>query len=214
MKSLTIVIFLSVVLSSCSYRTEKEPAPVGRSTANLNFPDIEARILGPRCARCHAGDLVASYEAVVANLGEISRRIQLPAGSRGAMPPGAPLSAADRQALLAWAATGAPKAPGPNREEEPTPTAPPPPATPTPPAPFSFAEVQSKVFAPKCARCHAGMMAKYESVKENLDAIETMISSGQMPPSRAPQLTEEERQLVLRWIAMGSPQAGEAASNQ
>lgn len=211
MKSLSKMLALLLLLPACSYRTEKETPGLGLSNSNLSFSDVQSRILGPRCARCHAGDVVASYEAVAANLSEITRRIQLSPGTRGAMPPGAPLSAAEREALLAWARAGAPRESG---STAPNPSTPPVPTPPTPenPAPFSFAEVQSKVLTPKCARCHGGMMGSYERVVANLGAIDSMVSAGQMPPARAAQLSEDEKQLLLRWIAMGAPKEGEAAN--
>ena len=206
-----ILVLILLLTTSCSYHEEKGAGPTGLSSSQLGFGDLQARVFGPRCARCHAGDVVASYESVVGNLAGITRRMQLPAGAPGAMPPGGPVSAQEMQAVLAWARAGAPReagvggAPGPG-----TPVTPPspPPAPPPAPLPFSFAEVQTKVLTPKCARCHSGMMASYESVTANLSAIDSMIASGQMPPSRAPGLTEEERQLVLRWIALGAPRDG------
>jgi len=186
----------------CSYHTEKLPPGPGLGSAGANFSVMQSEIFGPRCARCHAGDIVASYENVVANLEEITRRIQLPSGTRGAMPPGAPLSQRERDALLVWVRAGAPRdgttSPAPSVPDR----APPAPGAPN----LTFGEVQSRVFIPKCARCHAGMMANADSVRANLSAIDRMVSSGAMPPARAPQLTEEERQLVLRWIASGAPE--------
>ncbi|RZA07232.1 MAG: hypothetical protein EOP11_08300 [Proteobacteria bacterium] len=172
---------------------------------------MQSRILGPRCARCHGGDVMASYESVVSSLPEITRRIQLPQGSPGAMPPGgASLSASDIGALLAWSAAGALREPSRVVDPAPMPMPLPRPSPEGPPrpAPFSFAEVKETVFTPRCARCHSGMVKTYANVIENLTAIELKISSGQMPPARAAGLTEEEKQLVLRWIAMGAPEGG------
>jgi hypothetical protein len=76
------------------------------------------------------------------------------------------------------------------------------------PVTFSFAQVKAEVFTPRCARCHSGMVSTYEKVIANLSAIESKIASGQMPPARAAALTDAEKQLVLRWIALGAPEMG------
>lgn len=208
-----LLLFLLLILTSCSYHEDKGGAPTGLSSSQLGYAQVQSSVFGPRCARCHAGDVVASYESVVAHLPEITRRMQLPAGAPGAMPPGGPVSPQELQAVLAWSRAGAPREAGVGGTPG-QPSVPPPPTTPpvtpppTPALPFSFAEVNAKVFAPKCARCHRGMMASYESVTANLSEIDSMISSGQMPPARASQLSAEERDLVLRWIALGGPKDG------
>lgn len=218
-----VTVAAALLFGGCSYRVEKEPAGKAPPLGQVGFAQVQASVLGPRCARCHAGDILASYEAVTASLGEISRRIQLPRGAGGAMPPAGPLSADEVALVLGWIARGAPLVPGEGGGEQPAPPtdpAPPvPPGTPVPPAPPSpvpapgipsFAEVQSGVLTPKCARCHSGMMASYESVKAILVDIELSVENRFMPPSRAPQLTEQEREILLRWIKAGGPRLGDS----
>jgi hypothetical protein len=69
--------------------------------------------------------------------------------------------------------------------------------------------VQQKVFTPKCSRCH-GFVGSYEGVVAKLTEIESRVRSPlefeQMPPPKAAQLTDEEKNLLLDWIKAGAPQ--------
>lgn len=204
-------LILAILLSSCAYRVEKESEPTARLNANaVGFSEVQAAILGPKCARCHGW--VASYDEVVANLDELSARVQ--SGDPGFMmpPPGrGTLTAEEKAALQGWIERGAPRfaeGGGESRPPEPIPDPLPPPAPATPG--LNFAHVQEKVLTPKCARCHGGMMGSYESVVANLTEIESRVRSAfefdQMPPARAPQLNEEEKNLLLDWIKAGAPE--------
>lgn len=205
---------LALLISSCAYRTEKEGEPTARlNAAALGFSEVQAAILGPKCARCHG--FVASYEGVVANLTEISARIASADPGFLMPPPGrGTLTAEEKAALQSWISRGAPQFAGGgtgNQPVEPAPNpAPSPPPAPVPAPPgFNFANVQQKVFAPKCSRCH-GFVASYESVVPMLTEIESRVRSPlefeQMPPPRATQLTEEEKNLLLDWIKAGAPE--------
>lgn len=221
MKTAAILI-LALFFTSCAYRTEKESEPTAKLNANaIGFSEVQSAILGPKCARCHG--FVASYEGVVANLAEISARTM--SGDPGFMmpPPGrGTLTADEKTALQGWISRGAPQfaggdtgtppvdpAPGPG--PGPTPN-PPPTPTPAPPG-LNFANVQQKVFTPKCARCHGGMVSSYANVVPMLTEIESRVRSPlefeQMPPARAPQLTEEEKNLLLDWIKAGAPETSD-----
>jgi uncharacterized membrane protein len=202
-----ILLALALLVPACSYRFEKEIPGTKKnpSSAAISFSDVQAIVFQPNCARCHGGDVVASYESVKANLSEITRRMQLQGGG-GAMPPGGPISSEALQIYLAWVNAGAPREPA---KVDPTPDPVPGPL----PTVGGFDEIKQKVLEPKCARCHAGMVGSYASVKANIKDIDEAISQGWMPPSRSAQLTEEEKQLILRWIAAGAPEAPQIGSS-
>jgi hypothetical protein len=226
MKFSFVLCALALLLSAgCSYRDLKNGTQAtqtfGQSGANLGFAQIQAAVLGPKCARCH-GAMVASYEAVK----NLSQDIQARVGSSDAnfvMPPpnAVPLTTEERNLLLAWIGAGSPRDPTqPNPANPSPPGNPPAPGNPSPPpgpAPtprLSFANLSATVFQPKCARCHSGMMGSYESVVANLQEIEMRVRSTfdfeKMPPARAPQLTTEELNLLLDWIQAGAPREGNA----
>jgi uncharacterized membrane protein len=210
-----------VLASGCSYRDLKEPqkttGTLPSTGSTMGFAQIQASVLGPKCARCHGW--ATAYEAVKGLSGEIQTRV----GSQDPnflMPPvnAAPLSAEEKSLLLSWLAAGAPRdstnAPSPN---PPAPVVPPP-VVPPPSLPrLSFANVNAQVFQPKCARCHSGMMASYESVVANLTQIESRVRStldfDKMPPARAPQLTQEEFLLLTDWIKAGAPRGDQNSPN-
>lgn len=220
MRHATLLIF-AFLISSCAYRVEKEGEPTAKLNANaMGFSEVQAAILGPKCARCHS-DWAASYEGVVANLAEISARVASADPGFMMPPPGrGTLTAEEKAALQGWISRGAPQFadggtgnqpvnpapnPGPNPPE-------PPKNSPTPvPAPpgLNFANVQEKVFTPKCSRCH-GFVESYDGVVARLAGIESRVRSPlefeQMPPPKAAQLTDEEKNLLLDWIKAGAPE--------
>lgn len=217
MKKLLVLLLL---FSSCSYRVEKELQDTLNSNQSLGFAEIQSMVFAPKCARCHSG-MVGSYDAVIANLSEIGRRVQL--SGAGMMPPASAsaLSEAEKNALLSWIANGAPLVGG-DPVEQPSappgapPTTPPvgpPPVAPVPPARLHFAYVKERVLTPKCARCHSGMVSNYESVLANIREIEDRIQITpddplafmMMPPEKAPPLSQEEKDILLRWIQDGAP---------
>lgn len=196
-------ILLLLFLSACSYRVEKEAMPE-ISLSSLGFPEVQAAILGPKCAQCHGW--VGNYERVIENLDEILARTRSRDPNFMMPPPNAaPLSATDRANLEAWIAKGAPRV----GEGEPPST--PPPAPPLPPGlspDLTFANLRDSVLIPKCARCHSEMVNNYDSLVSDLLEIESRVRStsfDQMPPLRAAQLTEEEKNLLLDWIEAGAP---------
>jgi len=199
---------LALLISSCSYRVEKESEPAVKLNANaLGFSEVQAAIFGPKCARCHG--FVTSYEGVVANLSAIAARTQSTDPGFMMPPPGrGSLTAEEKAALQSWIDRGAPQVgEGSEPITEPAPRPDPPPAKPA----LSFAFVQQQVFTPKCAKCHGGMVGSYEKVVGNLTEIESRVRSTfeweQMPPPRASQLTEEEKNLLLDWIKAGAPRS-------
>jgi uncharacterized membrane protein len=209
-------LLLFAILPACSYRVEKEALDKAKVNPQaVGFTEVQVAVLGPKCARCHG--FVATYEGVIANLADISARVSSTDADFMMPPPNAaPLTADEKAALLGWIARGAPRVGGGEVEQPATPPSPPVPApVPSPPVPpslppqLTYANVRDSVLVPKCARCHSALVNSYDEVLVNLSEIASRVRSpfdfDQMPPPRAAQLTEEEKNLLLDWIEAGAP---------
>lgn len=211
MKTATLLL-IALLISSCAYRVEKEGEPTAKLNANaLGFSEVQTAILSPKCSRCHGW--VASYDGVAVNLADISARINS-TDPQFMMPPprASQLTAEEKTALQSWITRGAPQFADGGTGNQPVNPTPDPAPAPTPvPAPpgLNFASVQQQVFAPKCSRCH-GFVGSYEGVVAKLTDIESRVRSPlefeQMPPPKAAQLTDEEKNLLLDWIKAGAPE--------
>lgn len=67
---------------------------------------------------------------------------------------------------------------------------------------LDFESVQSTIFAPRCVSCHS-QYADYASVRREIDAIRSAVSSGRMPKAGGP-LSAAQRELLESWIAGGA----------
>lgn len=191
-------------LAACGYSVEKQKVEAPKGV--VTFAQA-AEVLGPRCAACHGN--YSSAEGALAERLEIVRRIQLPAGANGAMPPSGPLSASELAIVLAWS-EGVGAAPQPQQPPEaPTNPAPEPQPPREDPAPtVSFALLEERVLGPRCQSCHDGRFSQYEEAlvwnAEILRRMELPLGfPGRMPIREV--LAAEELQLVRDWVAAGSP---------
>lgn len=197
-------LLITLLLSSCAYKVQKEPeAGPEKISGPIAFSRIQAEVL-PKCTRCHGW--AESYEGVRPLLSEIAARVaSRDPGFRMPMPGSPDLTAGERALLLEWIARGGPEGePGEGTQPEPpvTPPVPPPPA-------LNFAAVKAKVFDAKCLRCHGRDLDTYENARPLLREIDFRVrleGAGQMPPASRPQLTAEEKQLLLDWIQAGAPE--------
>ena len=198
-------LLLLLLITGCSYRVEKETTPDLAALfdpAKAGFAEVSSLVLQPKCVRCHSG-MMGSYASLVSNLGEISRRVQDTGGDQ--MPPAGEeqLTTAQKALLLGWIARGAPEIATGTGNQQPPPVE----AQPL----NGFALVKKQVFDQRCVRCHSGLFGSYASVKDNIDEIAFRVQlrgEGQMPPVNRPQLSAEEQDLLLRWIALGAPEEG------
>jgi|GEM_PF-7118402 len=209
-----ILLLSCLLLSSCSYKVEKEPEELVKfDGSKLSFAEVRSLALGPKCARCH--DWVASYAETRALASDISDRVQ-GLGPNRQMPPASSsqLSANEKAAIVAWVAAGAQEVPG--QVEQPVtpppvepPPVEPPPVEPPPPVKLTFAVVKAKVLDPKCLRCHKAELDTFEHTAPLIKDIEFRIQDiggfEQMPPPNRPQLTDEEKNMLLEWIRSGAP---------
>jgi uncharacterized membrane protein len=228
-KQIFTVMLSALLLASCSYKVEKEKEETLKlDTSSLGFAQIRSLALGPKCSRCHGNDdWMNSYPAAKAAAQDISDRVQ-GIGPNRPMPPASatPLTATEKAAIVAWVAAGAPEFPGQAPVEQPVnpppvepppvtpppvepPPSEPPPVEPPPPA-LNFALIKAKVFDAKCMRCHKAELDTYENTRPFIKDIEFRIQDiggeFQMPPPNRPQLTDQEKNLVLEWIRSGAPE--------
>lgn len=215
----TLAIAGSIVfLAGCTFHLDKSPRGPAeysggdsrKAGAVAGFEEVSAKVLKPRCAECHVE--FDGYAAVRSALGDIRSLV-----ASNVMPKNRPmLSEADKAYLFAWIDAGAPEfasanpspAPGEAPPATPVPSEPPPVLPPPVEEPLTFAVVKERVFAPRCARCHgtrAGVnLDTYANTMRDLTRIKDSIESGRMPLG-AP-LSDEQKQLLLRWIAIGAPE--------
>jgi len=208
-KNPIILALTGILLSSCSYKVDKEKeAPLKFEGASLGFSQVQALALGPKCARCH--DWASSYTSTKAVALEISARVQSTTAGFQMPPASAPqLTANEKAAIVAWVSAGAPEVPGEITQPITPPPVEPPPSEPAPPERLHFALVKAKVFDAKCMSCHGTEFDTFEHTKPWIKEIEFRIQdiggASQMPPPNRPQLTEEEKNMVLEWIRAGAP---------
>lgn len=79
-----------------------------------------------------------------------------------------------------------------------------------PTASISFAEVNIKVFQPKCSECHD--FSSYSSVKAVVSTMRDYVVSGFMPKAGAAagSLTQVEKAFLIAWIDQGAPEFAES----
>jgi mono/diheme cytochrome c family protein len=72
---------------------------------------------------------------------------------------------------------------------------------------ISYADVDTKIFRPRCYGCHGTSggvnVQSYESVKSNISRIQAAVDSGRMPAGGP--LPSSLKQLLSIWIAKGMP---------
>jgi cytochrome c5 len=225
-------------LAACSFQIDKTKNTDGLSdTQSLNsFSAIKSDIFDTRCARCHSGSSgdggvdLSSYESIMRNQGLVVAGA--PSQSRiynevlsGDMPEGGPpLEDSEMKAIENWILAGAPDGDFNSTTGSPNPPAPNPNPVPPnpaePPSVATFTEVQSKILAQSCTRCHSGAhpsgkidLSSYESLMArpktvvpgapNQSLIYTEIESGSMPP-RGPRIDPQLVQLLNDWIQEGA----------
>lgn len=211
LKNSLLLLLSGLLLSACSYKVDKEPEQLVQfDGSKLSFAEVRAMALGPKCARCH--DWVASFTETKALASEISDRVQ-GLGPNRQMPPASAsqLTQNEKSAIVAWVAAGANEVPGQIDQPVTPPPVEPPPVEPPPVEPprLNFALVKTKVLDVKCLRCHKEEFDTFEHTAPFIKDIEFRIQdiggTEQMPPPNRPQLTEEEKNLLLEWIRSGAP---------
>lgn len=212
-------------LAGCNYDYEKKAMELAPFEQKITSPEqityklVNQSILKTSCLNCHsaaAGDKgginLESFETVSKNASQIRKEV---AGKT--MPPGGQLTETQIKLLTDWIDAGAHEN-GTLAGELPTPT-PAPTTTPTPtpepePIAVTFAKVQELVIKTNCLKCHSAAggnsgdvnLETYKNVFDNRFEIKMAVETGQMPTKRGTPLTKEQKELILTWIANGSPE--------
>lgn len=222
------------------------PVPVPTPVAAVGFNEVKTKILDAKCSRCHDEESddgnFTTYATTLKYVtpgnfanSELVKNLQ---NFGGKMPKrGQPLADTEIELLKAWIdggalekVAGAPAAtPGPAPTPGPTPTPAPTPVV-APPAVTvpTFADVQKRIFAPNCVRCHSDARMAANFSLEQYDAIvanprlfdpKSAEKSGlyasvvddYMPVAKAVAagvvrvLTPDEKNLLKDWLAAGCP---------
>lgn len=199
---------IALLFASCSYSERKVPEETAQVAGAVGFASVKS-IFQNKCGTCH-GSWAGNYDLTVAKMPDIADRIQSTDPNRMMPKPGAPpLTPMEKALILQWIAQGGPNEPG-VAPALPIPSEPPPPLPVDPEAPLNFARVFVQVLQPKCLRCHETNFDSYEHTRPLIGGIRFRVQSTdpfeQMPPPRAKQLTEEEKELLLEWIRLGAPE--------
>ena len=217
--------FLMLNCNNCSPVHDPFAAPSSSSSdAVLDVSSPQAlkaqQILSTYCTSCHGSSPGAGGVSNITNLqGLVSQGVVIPGNATGstlyravksqAMPPGAPLSSADQQALNDWISSGLITAPTPS----PTPT----PSTGPPPVTNTYASISATILVPKCVSCHGASLQgggfrldNYANVMMTVQAgnlssspLYIQAASGTMPKN-APVLSTGEVQSIGQWILNGA----------
>ncbi len=153
------------------------------------FAKVTEIFAANRCLVCHSntggnrgGINLETYASVFPIASDVVDSVV-----KNRMPRGGPaVSDPDKALLTAWVEGGAPEFEAP--EVEP---------------PITFAEMNSKLFTPKCIGCHSGFNT-HQGVTGRLSAIQQAIDTDRMPQG-GPPVAPEIKILLAKWIAQGAP---------
>ena len=203
------------------------------ASLNNSFQSQALGILQSNCSGCHtdsagpAGifNLTSPAHLVSSGLvvpGQPSQSELYTVIASGSMPQGGALSASDQAVIYNWIATVSSSGGssggggGDGGGTDPTPT-------PTPVSSITaqptFSSINTNVLQTQCVSCHSGAspaggynFTTYAGVRTAIDTdspsfslLYTKISSGQMPPAPATQLSSDLANVVLQWIENGAP---------
>ncbi len=218
------LLLLCLIQFGCNYSLSKTPLVFDLKEGNgsleqlptgtiVTYQVLNSSIIGPKCLECHSsagGDAgginLETYANVFDNMALIKSEV-----ASDSMPKNrAKLTSNEKATLFAWIDAGGPKDGGAT-----TPPTPPTPPTPEPPQVevINYEMVNIKVIQPRCLNCHSEAagnrgdvnLETYENVAALASVIESEIQSGSMPRPRNKPLTPEQKELILKWIANGSP---------
>lgn len=221
MKQLTIsIITFSLVLFTLVFQNCARKKTEGSSQEVVSAQALAEQkslaILTEKCASCHTGEAALQNgsglnEPItdITNVNYLISKRLIIAGEpdlsplyvslvNADMPPGQPMSLAEVNTIKDWI-TNYNKVP-----QTPVPT-----ATPIALA-ANFQSLRANVFLKKCYTCHINRTIKLDTFASVSGAITNQnlrgrVDGGTMPPATAPQLTAQEKSVLLQWIDAGAP---------
>lgn len=212
MKKKIASLFLLTLLGGCNYNhvhgdaADADPAGASASilSASLDYPSVQAAVIGPQCLRCHSGLggnqgglSLESYAQVRTALA----RIYFRSVERRDMPPSPGLNVAQFDLLKAWIEAGAPErnlGRSSSREIR---------------GPITWIVIKEQVLKSSCLDCHSGRnpdgnldFENYDVVKSNIEKIfRSAVVDQTMPLEPYPALSLSEKQALMKWISQGLP---------
>ena len=209
-------------LSACGFRHDKPTVDEGLIGKQLNsrsigYAEIRSTILVPKCLACHSGqdkpDLT-TYSAIKKNLPDIVKSTL----NSHKMPKDGTLSQRLRDYLERWVNMGAPEVADVTHDPAPSP-----PVGAAISRPVTFSQLKDKVLTPSCNGCHSignthgfTELETYKSVMSVEEWLQPMVfgiygdtvvpPEQKMPPAKSPQMTEEQKAILLLWFADGKKQ--------
>lgn len=220
-KSRWVGLLASLALAGCNYQIDKQHAEMPEDHTMM-YRELCDAVIAPKCFKCHGGGNAAGGVALddleqlkkdgIIVPGKPEDSILYQVLMDDSMPEGpSKLSAQEKKAIHRWIADGAPVSPEDGDEPpEPTPVV-------TPPA-VGFAELQAKVLAVSCVRCHRGEKPAGKISLESYDKITSqgiviagdpdasllyrVVRDDVMPPKA--KLTAGQKELLRSWIATGA----------
>lgn len=228
-------VFLTAACSQFLPSTPRTKSELSQSLTNP-YTDQALTILQTNCASCHGStggsgnvygldDIPHMVETGLVVPGSSSHSLIYNEIVTNSMPPGSPLSADEKQAILNWIVDSSSATPNPSPTPRPSPTpvptptpTPKPTPTPTPtPAPTpppgnpnaTFAYISKNILQVRCTSCHSSMKTytgtkKYVSAgKPSSSSLYTEVNSGSMPRGSS-KLSAASIQAIKDWIAAGA----------
>lgn len=214
--SLVIIVIVSLNASFQNCAPKKNTAQESLTSIQSLAELKSLGILKERCASCHSGansysnvpvgadpitditdpNYLIKTRLIIAGEPDLSPIYQVIESAE--MPPGQPLGASEVTTIKEWIANY-------DKQASPTPV-----ATQTPtPVTATFNSLRTNVFLPKCYNCHVNRSAKldtYQSVSMavNNQNLRNRVNNNSMPPPGSPQLSGQEKTLLLQWIDSGA----------
>ena len=116
LKSLFILVFVGLLLFSCTYNNKEElyqDFPQECTTTGMTYTNTISSIVSQNCLACHATGGIAApvletIDQLKANEAIIKDLISRPLGDTEVMPKGGPMQKCSIDQVLAWYADGAP----------------------------------------------------------------------------------------------------------
>lgn len=216
---------IALTMGACAYQHDKgaesaargqNPPSARGSAAAPGFAEVSAAVIGPRCASCHHHESYKQYATVFGARADILDQVFV----QKRMPKGCtPLTDAESALLRRWLDAGAPEqatagteSPAPGATATPVPAPTPVLSADNSPIP---ARVTEAFFKPHCIRCHdttraaGGLDLTHPArVRGAIDSIlHRYLVMQNMPPRRPAfeSITEEQREILLDWIAAKMP---------
>lgn len=216
LKLLIYMSFISIITFSYQNCTKKETSTSKEPTTLQLLQSKSVVVLEEQCSACHTGDEAYSNTVLgsdpiidISNVNYLLQmRLVVPGEPElsplfqkiktGDMPPGKPLSVEEVDTIKEWIVH---LSDDPNSNSGG--------GLVTVPLAANFESLRVNVFLSKCNTCHINRNVRIDTYANVMNAINnnnlrSRVAGATMPPNNAPQLSAQERSLILQWIDSGA----------